>query len=242
MPDYREDLAYVHDVAFTDFIEDAIPGLLKILRRNRVTRGLVLDLGCGSGAWARELTRTGYAVLGIDISDAMLKLARRRAPKARFVKGSFFRVKFPTCVAVTAIGECVNYLFDPGNTGKELARFFRRVHGALQPGGVFVFDVAEPGRGRPGGTTLKSWQGRDWVLLLQTEEDRKRSVLTRRMTIFRRVGKHYRHSEEVHRVRLYPRAQVARELERAGFRVSVLRRYGRRPFATGHTAFVARKT
>jgi SAM-dependent methyltransferase len=239
---YREDLAYVHDVAFTDFIEDAIPGLLKILHRNRVSRGLVLDLGCGSGVWVRELTRAGYEALGIDISDAMLRLARQRAPKARFVKGSFFQVKLPPCAAVTAIGECVNYLFDPRNSGKELARFFRRVYSALQPGGVFVFDVAEPGRGGPGRTNLKTWQGRDWALLLQTEEDRKRSVLTRRMTIFRRVGKHYRHSEEVHRVRLYPRAQVTRALERAGFSVSVLRRYGRHPLATGHSAFVARKT
>ncbi|MBZ5705277.1 MAG: class I SAM-dependent methyltransferase [Acidobacteriia bacterium] len=239
---YRKDLAYVHDVAFTDFIRDALPSLLRILRHNRITRGLVIDLGCGSGVWARELTRTGYDVLGVDISEGMLKLARKRAPKARFVHASLFQRELPPCAAVTAIGECVNYLFDRKNNRKELARFFQRVYSALAPGGVFVFDVAEPGRGGPGVPVFKSFRGRDWALLLQVEEDRKRSLLTRRITVFRKIGKLYRRSEEVHRVRLYPRSQITRQLESAGFRVRVLRSYGKQSFATGHVAFLARKT
>ena len=242
MSAYREDLAYVHDVAFTDFVRDAVPGLLRILRGNRIIRGLVIDLGCGSGIWARALTSAGYDVMGIDISRSMVKLARKRAPKARFVSGSFFQMELPPCAAVTAIGECVNYLFDRSNSRKELARFFRRVYRSLAPGGVFVFDVAEPGRGGPGRTILKSFQGRDWALLLQAEEDGKQSLLTRRMTVFRKTGKLYRRSEEVHRVRLYPRSQITRQLETAGFSVRVLHRYGPQPFATGHVAFLARKT
>ncbi|MBZ5597102.1 MAG: class I SAM-dependent methyltransferase [Acidobacteriia bacterium] len=240
-PSYQDDLTYIHDVAFTDFIRAAIPGLLRILHHKRITGGLVIDLGCGSGIWARELTRAGYDVLGVDISDAMLKLARKRAPKARFVHSSLFQMKLPPCVAVTAIGECVNYRFDRTNNRKELSRFFRRLYRALAPGGVFVFDVAEPGRGGSGGP-LKSFQGRDWALLLQVKEDRKRRVLTRRMTVFRKIGKLYRRSEEVHRVRLYPRFQIIRQLESAGFKVRVLSSYGRQSFSTGHIAFVAHKT
>lgn len=242
MSAYRQDLAYVHDVAFTDFVRDATPGLLRILRRSRITRGLVIDLGCGSGIWARALTRAGYDVMGIDISRSMLKLARKRAPKARFLNGSFFQMELPPCAAVTAIGECVNYLFDRGNGRKELARFFRRVYRSLAPGGVFVFDVAEPGRDGRGMPVLKSFQGRDWALLLQAEENREQGVLTRRMTVFRKAGKLYRRSEEVHRLRLAPRSQITRQLESAGFSVRVLHRYGPEPFATGQVAFVARKT
>lgn len=242
MPAYRDDLAYIHDVAFSDFVRDAIPGLLKILRRSRIERGLVLDLGCGSGTWARELTRAGYDALGIDISDAMLNLARKRAPKARFVHASLFRIDLPHCAAVTAVGECVNYLFDRKNSRQELARFFLRVHTALASGGVFIFDVAEPGRCGPGVSVLKSFQGHDWALLLRAEEDRKRGLLTRRITVFRRIGKLYRRSEEVHRLRLYRRSQITRQLEGAGFRVRVLRGYGQKPFSPGHVAFVARRT
>ena len=71
MPGYREDLAYVHDAGFRDYALNAAPGLLRMLRKNGVTEGLVVDLGCGSGRWAAELNRAGYRVLGVDQSAAM---------------------------------------------------------------------------------------------------------------------------------------------------------------------------
>ena len=52
---YGEDLAYIHDVGFGDFALGAAPGMLEILRRSGIRGALVVDLGCGSGLWAREL-------------------------------------------------------------------------------------------------------------------------------------------------------------------------------------------
>jgi hypothetical protein len=54
---YREDLAYIHDVGFGDFALGSAPGILRILARNGIREGLVVDLGCGSGLWAREPAR-----------------------------------------------------------------------------------------------------------------------------------------------------------------------------------------
>jgi SAM-dependent methyltransferase len=169
----------------------------------------------------------------------MLGLARKRAPRARFMRASLFRFKLPPCAAVTAIGECVNYLFDRKNSPQQLGRFFRRLHGALQPGGVFVFDVATPGRApKP---AERYFSGQDWAILVRTEEDREHRILTRRMTNFRRVGKLYRRSQDTHRQRLYSRKEVVHELVRAGFRVRVIPSYGHEPFDQGHLGFVARK-
>jgi SAM-dependent methyltransferase len=83
----------------------AAPGLLRILRRSGINGGLVIDLGCGSGRWARELNRHGYAALGVDQSPAFIRLARTVAPQSRFVCMSLLRVKLPACDAVTSIGE-----------------------------------------------------------------------------------------------------------------------------------------
>ena len=55
MSGYREDLAYIHDVGFGEFALNAVPGLLTLLKKSGVPNGLVLDLGCGSGLWARDL-------------------------------------------------------------------------------------------------------------------------------------------------------------------------------------------
>jgi SAM-dependent methyltransferase len=238
---YGEDLAYIHDVGHGEFALGSAPGILEILDQNKIREGLVVDLGCGSGLWARELTKAHYRVLGVDISEAMIDLARRRAPDAEFRVGSLLEADIPPCNAVTSIGECLNYLFDPDNDLRRLLRLFQRTYDALASGGVFVFDVAEPGQVPRGTATSGFSRGEDWVVLVEKEENLARGTLTRRITSFRKVGDHYRRNDEVHRLRLYESSEMARELRGVGFRVRTMRRYGRYPLPRARAAFVARK-
>lgn len=46
--------------------------------------GSVLDIGCGRGALARSLVKRGFAVTGIDPSEAAIAAARDSVPEARF--------------------------------------------------------------------------------------------------------------------------------------------------------------
>jgi SAM-dependent methyltransferase len=234
---YREDLAYIHDVGFGEFALGSAPGILQILARNGIQGGLVVDLGCGSGLWARELAQARYRVLGVDISESMIAIARGRVPEAEFRVASLFEADIPPCNAVTALGEVLNYLFDQDT--QTLVRLFRRVYDALVPGGVFVFDVAEPGQVARGTTTRGFSEGEDWVVLVEREEDR--GTLTRRIISFRKAGEHYRRRDEVHRQRLYKAHDVVRELRRVGFRVRTIRGYGRYRLPRARAAFIARK-
>jgi len=235
---YREDLAYIHDVGHADFALESAPGILEILAQNGIRDGLVVDLGCGSGLWARELIDAGYRVLGIDISEAMIDISRERVPEAEFRVGSLFEADIPPCAAVTAVSEVLNYLFDPE---KELPDLFRRVYDALVPGGVFVFDVLGPGQ-VPAGATARGFRvGEDWAVLSEREEDAEQGTLTRRIVSFRKVGEHYRRDDEVHRVRLYDPSELSAELRRVGFGVRTMSAYGRHPLSESHVAFVARK-
>ncbi len=238
---YGEDLAYIHDVGHAEFALESAPGILEILAQSGIRDGLVVDLGCGSGLWARELIDAGYSVLGIDISEAMVEIARRRVPEAEFRVGSLFEAEIPPCVAVTAVSEVLNYLFDPENERQGLARLFRRLYDALAPGGVFVFDVLGPGQVAPGATVRGFRVGEDWTVLSEREEDAERGTMTRRIVSFRKVGEHYRRDDEVHRVRLYDPSELSAELRRVGFRVRTMRAYGRYPLAEGLAAFLARK-
>jgi SAM-dependent methyltransferase len=238
---YKEGLAYIHDIGFGDFALESAPGILEILDRNEIREGLVVDLGCGSGLWARELTKAHYDVLGVDISESMIAIARRRVPEAEFRVGSLYETDIPPCDAVTALGEVLNYLFDQEDGNKALVQLFRRVYHALTPGGVFIFDTAEPGQVMPGARTRGFSEGEDWVVLIEKEEDLERATLTRRITSFRKVGEHYRRADEVHRQRLYKATDVAEELRREGFRVRTMRSYGRYDLPRAHVAFVARK-
>jgi SAM-dependent methyltransferase len=236
---YGEDLSYIHDVGHADFALESAPGILEVLAESGIRDGLVVDLGCGSGLLARELIDAGYRVLGIDISEAMVEIARRKAPEAEFRVGSLFEAEIPPCVAVTAVSEVLNYLFDEEDGG--LVPLFRRVYEVLVPGGVFVFDVLGPGQVAPGATARGFRVGEDWAVLSEREEDAERGTMTRRIVSFRKVGERYRRDDEVHRVRLYEPEELSAELRRAGFRVRTMRAYGGYPLERGHAAFVARK-
>jgi SAM-dependent methyltransferase len=238
---YGEDLAYIHDVGHAAFALQTAPGILEILAQSGIHEGLVVDLGCGSGLLARELLGAGYGVLGIDISEAMVELARRRAPEAEFRVGSLFEVEIPPCAAITAVSEVLNYLFDSENEDRGLGRLFRRVYDALAPGGVFVFDALGPGQVPPGATARGFRVGEDWAVLSEREEDPERAMMVRRIVSFRKVGEHYRRDDEVHRVRLYAPAELSAGLRRIGFQARTMRAYGSYPLAGGHVAFLARK-
>lgn len=219
---YSSDLAYIHDAGFGGIARAAAAAVVRL-----VNGRFVVDLGCGSGTSARELTEAGYAVWGVDVSATMVRLARKNVPRAKFVVGSIAEVDLPECDGVIAAGEVVNYAFD---RRLEIAWLARRVFRALRPGGFFLFDfLAEGGVG-------KSWAaGADWAVM--SESVAKGDRLTRRIVSFRAVGRRYRRTDEVHEVRLLRAAEVEKALRGAGFTV----RRGAYPVREGAVAIAARR-
>jgi len=238
---YGRDLAYVHDAACWHLARGGAQTLLRLLGRARIRDGLVVDLGAGSGITARVLTDAGYEVLGVELSPDMVELARRRAPAARFITSSLLDAELPACVAVTAIGECLNYATDPRAGRRRLAPLFARIHQALRPGGLFLLDVAEPGRGRR--APRRTWhEGPDWLLCVEAAEAPDERVLRRRITVFRQADGAWRRSDELHRLRLYPRQEVLDLLASTGFHTRLLAGYGSGArFRRGHAGILAIK-
>jgi SAM-dependent methyltransferase len=226
--EYGEDLAWVHHAGYGDVAEKAAATLQAELAG--VHGGLVVDLGCGSGILARRLTGAGFEVLGVDSSEAMLGLAAAEAPDARFVHASLADCDIPPCVAVTAVGEAINY------AGVDLAGLFGRVAAALPGGGVFVFDVAGPGRLREA-VHMREDPAGEWLIARRGTEDGL--TLTRHITLFRHIGETYRRSDETHTLRLYDPDEVVEQLGTAGFSVTPREGYGDTPMGPGWKVFVA---
>jgi SAM-dependent methyltransferase len=238
---YGRDLAYVHDQAFGHLARAGAETLMRLLGRQGFESGLVVELGSGSGITAQLLCEGGYEVQGVEVSPDLVEIARDRAPAARFVNASLLDAELPQCVAVAAIGECFNYAFDERAGDEALGVIFARVYEALEPGGLFLFDIAEPGRERSG--PRRDWsQGSDWTLCLEASEDHGARTLERRITVFREVDGGYRRSDELHQLRLYEAQAVLDALEIAGFEARRLGAYGSAVhFGRGHSGFLATK-
>jgi hypothetical protein len=142
-------------------------------------------------------------------------------------------------VGVTAIGECVNYLFDASHSLDALVDLFQRVRDALDDRGVFLFDAAGPGRAGATGHTSGYTDGGDWLVAYSAEEHDVAQTLVRRITSFRRDGAAYRRTDETHTLRLLPPGEIRDALQRIGFRVEVLDGYGETKLPHGWSGFLA---
>jgi SAM-dependent methyltransferase len=221
MPElYGDLLARIHAEGFASVALGAAPGIARLLRQHGVRRGLVLDLACGPGHLSRELARRGYETHGVDVSRAMLRLARRRAPRLAFAAGSLTTARLPRADAAVVVGEGLNYLRGPA----ELARALHNIARALRRGGVLLFDLRLAASGGTSPVTTRVRLGGDWAVVATSTIRGKR--LTRDITSL--AGP--RRTHEVHRQHLYSEREVLRALERAGFRGRALPDYhGFRP-------------
>jgi SAM-dependent methyltransferase len=95
----------------------------------------ILELGCGT---AENLSLfKNYAVTGIDISEGMLKLARKKIPAGKFLKGNIsdfnLNKKFDLIICLY---DTINHL----ENFKSWAQLFKCVKAHLSKNGVFIFD------------------------------------------------------------------------------------------------------
>lgn len=238
---YGEDLAYIHDAGFGDFARSAAGAVLKLLEEEGIGEGLIVELGSGSGIFAGKLTAKGYNVLGVDYSEDMVKIARKRAPGGVFEVGSIFDFSIPPCRAVVSIGECLSYALDEKNSMEALGEVFSRAYDCLGKGGFFVFDILEPGVNGGEKELYGIKEGKDWTIFLKRVEDMTKSTYRREITIFRREGELYRRSREVHTANLYRRGEIEKMLKEKGFKVTLTDHYGERVFEKGHIGFICRK-
>lgn len=237
---YRADLAYIHDVGHGAIARDAAARLIKELSGLGRT-GTVVDVGCGSGILAQAMTEAGYRVVGVDLSEPMVAMARTRVSGAEFHIGSFVDTVLPESVAVTGVGEVLCYAFDSANDDRTRDGWFRRVYEALRPGGVLLFDIAGPERAPRQGPHRTSAAGADWAVLAETDIEETTGMLVRKIISFRRVGTLYRRDDEVHRLSLIDPVATLATLRAVGFDAESIPTYGSTPLPRGVVAFLGRK-
>ena len=129
--------------AYDATIRQFIPGyeaMLGVTARELapVASGLVIDLGGGTGALAEAILQSGGSgtVELIDVDREMLAQARTRlgrfGKRVRFTEGSFLAA-LPRCN-----GAAASLALHHVPTLEAKRALYRRIHEALEPGGVFV--------------------------------------------------------------------------------------------------------
>jgi len=93
----------------------------------------LLNLGCGGGHNDHTLQRH-FGVTGLDISEAMLKLAGRLNPKITYLLGDMRSVRLDKTFDAVTIFDSIDYML----TTEDLQAAFTTAFNHLKPGGVFI--------------------------------------------------------------------------------------------------------
>ena len=131
-PDYLS--LYVHEETPAEV--DAVERILRVRKGARI-----LDLACGAGRHSVELARRGYSVTGVDLSESMLRQARKAATglarRPTFVRADMRRLRYDeTFDAAISMFTSFGYFESP----KEDARVLDGIARALKPRGKFLME------------------------------------------------------------------------------------------------------
>ena len=187
----------------------------------------LLELGCGTGALLQLLP---YESTGVDLSEEMLRIARAKLPRARFVQGDMTSLALgETFDVVVCVADAINHLRPFAQWEKVFARAWEH----LSRGGIFVFDMntqlhlsqlaADP--------PLTKWSdGGDFTVLDVVENGRAGVVVE--VSVFERRGDgDYRlHSARIPEIS-FPVERVTRALRKRFARVRVYDQFRSRPTA-----------
>lgn len=190
----------------------------EILKREGLHPRTVVDLACGTGSVTAILARQGLQVTGVDMSEEMLTVAMEKVMDMenppRFVCQKLQKLWLPRGVdlAVCAL-DSLDYVTNPENCKESI----RRVYKALNPGGIFIFDVNTPEKLRAMDSQVFLDEDDDVYCVWRGEFDEQSNICSYGMDLFQRRGEVWERSFEEHREYAYSQEQLTEYLKTAGF-------------------------
>ena len=181
----------------------------------------LLELACGTGIQSILFKQAGFDVTGLDLSEDMLDLARKRAKSAHlsipFVQGNMLDLsQAGKYDLVTCYSDSICYMADEVEVGD----VFKQVYDCLNEDGVFIFDVHSTYQTD---TVFPSYSyhenAEDFAMVWDTYEDEAPHSVVHELTFFLQDedGRFTRY-DEVHEERTYEVLTYDILLEQAGFK------------------------
>lgn len=209
---------------------DAVHFYFEILKREGVIPRSAADLACGTGSVTKLLAEHGLPVIGVDLSEDMLTQAQQKNeevnPKPIFLHQNLVSLYLPRGVdlAVCAL-DSLDYITDP----RECQTAIQRIYKALNPGGIFIFDVNTPEKLRAMDNQVFLDEDENVYCVWRGEFNEKTNICSYGMDLFQRQGNSWHRSFEEHREYAYSQNQLTSFLKKAGF--THIRVYGNRSFS-----------
>ena len=238
-PYYRSALALVHHLGFRSHADRCASGILEILSPVRERDGLVVELGCGSGALTQHLVEAGHRVIATDASPAMLDLARGHVGEAAEIRRlALPDDAMPRADAIVSVGHVLNYL----PTTDAIERALTAIAEALLEDGVLALDLCDlTYREAVSSPSTGAWVEDEWAIV--TERSRPApNRFVRQMAVFvRNDDGSWHRDDERHENVLIDVSLVPGRLAKNGVQAEMRKAFGNETLPDGLRAIIGRR-
>ncbi|MFA9493370.1 class I SAM-dependent methyltransferase [Streptococcus sp. E17BB] len=215
-----ETFASVYDAIMDDSLYDLWTDFSLRYFPKKPKEAKLLELACGTGIQSVRFAQAGFEVTGLDLSEEMLAVAKRRAASAKvavdFVAGNMLDLSgVGRFDLVTCYSDSLCYLADE----VEMGDVFAQVYEHLNDGGTFIFDVHstyQTDEVFPGYSHHENAE--DFAMVWDTYEDEAPHSVVHELTFFIKDedGRFTRY-DEIHEERTYELLTYDVLLEQVGF-------------------------
>lgn len=217
MSSIYSEFAFVYD-ALTDDIDykETVGYLEKIFEKQMNCKPkLILELACGTGSVTSLLAEKGYDMIGADLSEDMLNIAREKCDQSVLLLNqdmTDFEL-YGTVDVILCLLDSVNYVTDK----KKLQKMFSLAHNYLEYGGLFIFDINSSYKLKniiAENTFIRETE--DIYSVWENEQDGESVKFCLNFFVKNENNSYERFCEE-HKERIYEIDEVLKMLKKAGF-------------------------
>jgi SAM-dependent methyltransferase len=176
----------------------------------------LVDLGCGSGTFLELCNHKNVNCIGVDISEAMIQIAKKKVPNANLVISDIFKYSIPNCNMVSIIGEIISFA-SVSKKLKDIEVLFKNIHEIISQDGLLLFDFLILNYDFSKVTIVNE---EDYTIINKVTDSGE--IVTREITSFLKKQELYQKSVEIHKLRKFDPSILSSILMEIGFKVKIL--------------------
>lgn len=221
-----EEFAQIYDWALNELpYEGWLTYIEEIFKRYGAAPKLLLDLGCGTGSMTNLMASKGYEMIGVDLSEDMLAIAKTKAKDTHqeviYLNQDMTELDlYGTVDAVISCGDAFNYVL----SAEDLLATFKHVNTFLNPGGLFIFDMNTIYKFKEVlGNKTYAENHEDYAYIWENYFYEDECINEYEVTIFiKNISGNFDKATEIHHERGYEMAQIKALLHEAGLKLEAV--------------------
>ena len=138
---FKKDYSLLYDVIYSHKnYKEEINFISQIIKKFHSPNVNILDIGCGTGEHTLELLKKGYRVTGVDLSNEMLKIAKKKLLSNNLFSNNLYNLNAYHVNKLDVKFNVVLMMFNVIGYLDNLEFLFQKLQDSLKPNALIFFD------------------------------------------------------------------------------------------------------